>query len=167
MSRVIFSSIFCALYLVWVVFDGYSWVYFFGFEALMVFGVLKDHYSFKKATKNYKKLKPDAFSNDQYWKVLERYGVYIYRPRGAESIAVTFTINRLLGYLFTIIFLLFGEWIYASICFVNTFLSSMIAAWLDPTFFMKEFAEKKGNLHYQTVSEMIEELKSWVRTAAA
>ena len=92
--------------------------------------------------------------------------MYIYTPRGAESIAVSFTINRFAGYLFTLIFLLLGRWAAAAACFANTFLSARMAGWLDPTFFMKEIAKKKGLSHYESISEAIEEVRAWVRTAS-
>lgn len=158
MSRILISLIYCSLYVVWAIRGGYSWIYFFGFEFLIISAVLKSHYSFKKKTQEDRKTEPNAFADD-YWKLFVRYGVYIYTPRAAESIAVSFTFNRFAGYLFTLIFLLLGSWVAAAACFVNTFLSGQMAGWLDPTFFMQEFAQKKGLSHYDYISEAIEELR--------
>ncbi len=124
----------------------------------MISAVLKSHYSFKKTTQELRKNIPDTFSDD-YWKLLVRYGVYIYAPLGAESIAVSFTFNRFAGYLFILIFLLLGSWVAAAACFANTFLSSQMAGWLDPTFFMREFAQMEGLSHYDNISEAIEKLR--------
>lgn len=166
MSRILISLVYCSLYVLWAIRGGHSWIYFFAFELLMISTVVKSHYSCKKTTQKFRKANPNAFAGDAYWEILVRYGVYIYTPRGAESIAVSFTINRFAGYLFTLIFLLLGRWVAAIACFANTFLSAQMAGWLDPTFFMQEIAKKKGLAHYESISEAIEELRAWVRAAS-
>jgi hypothetical protein len=147
----------------WAICGGYSWICFFAFELLMVCAVLKSHYYCKRTTQNLKNSYPDAFL-DAYWPIFIRYGVYIYTPHGAESIAVSFTINRFLGYLFTVIFLIMGRWVDAAMCFANTFIAAQMAGWLDPTFFMREFAKKKGLAHYEDISGAIEEFMVWVKS---
>lgn len=165
MSQILISIIYFSLYVLWVIRAGHSWIFYFAFELLMICAVVKSHYFCKRATQKLRKFDPDAFTNDAYWAILIRYGVYIYTPRGAESIAVSFTINRFVGYLFSIIFLLMSRWVEATVCFANTFVSAQMAGWLDPTFFMREFAKKKENSQYEDISDTIEKLKVWVQTA--
>ncbi len=94
MSRIIITIVYLAFYIVWVRGNIFSSLYFFAFELIMVGIVLKSHFYFKKNTKKLRELHKDVIPDEIYWKILNKYGVAIYTPSGAESIAVSFTFNR-------------------------------------------------------------------------
>ena len=91
MSRILFSLVFLACYIVWIAHRNNGWIPFLFFEALLVGIAVKSHYGFKRITKQSMIAHPDAFPNEAYWKVLSKFGVAIYTPLGAESLAVSFT----------------------------------------------------------------------------
>ena len=161
MTRIILSIFYVLFYVIWLLWRDYGWVFFFGFEALIIGVVLLSHSYFKKASKIFKEAHPYIFQNERYWKLLQRYGVAIYTPLAAENIAISFTVMCISGCVVGIIMLIMLRYVEGLICLANAFLASRIAAWLDPIFFLTEAAKKDPR--YANKANAILGLRSLVR----
>ncbi len=160
MTQLLLGFLYIVFYIIWLIYKSNGWIPFFALELLVLAGVLKSHFSFKKITIALRDKEPEAFPDPSYWKLLQRYGVAIYTPTASEQIAVSFTYVRFAGYAVCVILLFMSRWIEAAICLANTFLASQLAGWLDPEFFLTEFSKKKPK--YIPMANAIVNLKEWV-----
>jgi hypothetical protein len=160
MSRIIFSIIFLACYAAWVVFRQYGWIPFYVFQAILIIGLVNEYYRYKNISLKIKNKFQDIFPNENYFKFLIKYGHAIYSPLGSESIAVSCTVARFMGFVVFVIFLLMERYLEAVICLANTFLFALLAGRLDPIFFMSHFAKKKPE--YGIIVQVINELREFI-----
>jgi hypothetical protein len=160
MSRIIFSIIFLAFYAAWVLFRNYGWIPFYLFQSILLIGLANEYYRYKNLSLKIKNKIQDIFAREHYFKFLIRYGHAIYSPLGSESIAVSFTVARFMGFVVFVIFLVMERYIEALICLANTFLFGLLAGWLDPIFFMGHFAKKKPE--YAIIVQVINELREFI-----
>jgi len=142
MTGIILAILYGVFYVIWLFWRDYGWIFFFGFEALVIGAVLKSHFGFKKASKIIKEAYPDIFREGNLFEVLERYGVAIYTPIAADNIAWSFTTMWISGCVVAIIYFIMSRYLEGFICLANAFLASRIVAWLDPIFFLTEAAKK-------------------------
>lgn len=160
MSRIIFIIIIILLYVIWIIWPSYGWVPFFIIQILLMLSIINEYYSYKRITTNLRKQYPDILPHEAYWKILIQYGHAIYSPLGSESIAVSFSAARLIGWIVAIILLYLDRSLEAVICFANTFLLALFAGWLDPIFFMGIFGRKKPAFFIK--ANIIAELREFV-----
>jgi hypothetical protein len=152
--------IFLVGYVVWIIFKQYGWIPFYFFEAILVIGIVNEYYRYKNISLKIKAKFQDFFPSENYFKILIRYGHAVYSPLGSESIAVSFTVARFIGFVVFVIFLIMSRYLEAVICLANTFLFGILAGWLDPIFFMSHFAKKKPE--YAIIAQVISELKEFI-----
>ena len=104
MSRIIISIIFLAGYVVWITFKKYGWIPFYLFQAILVIGIVIEYYKYKSISLKIKTKFKDIYLSESYLNILIRYGHAVYSPLGSESIAVSFTVARFIGFVVFVIF---------------------------------------------------------------
>ena len=160
MLRILFAIIVISLYAVWLFYPSYGWVPFFIGQVILMLIIVGTHYGCRNITKSIRERYPDLFPQEIYWKTLINYGVAIYYPRASEIYAVSFSLARVLGWVVAILLIYLGRYLDALICFTNTFLLGLLAGWLDPIFYMSEFAKKKPK--FAIIANLIQELREFV-----
>ncbi len=161
MTGILLAVLYGVTYLTWLLLPNYGWGFFFGLEALVIGIVLKSHFGFKKASKIIKEAYPDIFQKGNIFELLERYGVAIYTPTAADTIAWSFTAMWISGCVVAIIFLIMSRYVEGIICLANAFLAQRIASWLDPIYFMTEAAKKDPRYAFSV--DAIQKLRLSVR----
>jgi hypothetical protein len=164
-ADIVITAIFFVLYGVWIAWQPYGCLPFFGFALIIAYNVSKSHKGLRRLTDQVRKEHPQQLS-DQYWSLLRQYGVAIYSPNAAAPLALALKRCEIMGYIACIVLLLMQRWIDVLAAFSGSMLALHMVNLLAPEQYFDKLARKKPE-QYAPMADGIRALKAWVQSDEA